>query len=81
MVHAPEHSIGLFYLCHLGCALREALVVTGPQRGRIWADDTAESGGFRPLRDDDGTPLGFARWYRRWLEAAEVSQDAASVRA
>ncbi|MER7420897.1 SMI1/KNR4 family protein [Micromonospora peucetia] len=81
VVYAPEHSIGLLYLCHLGCALREALVVTGPQRGRMWADDTAESGGFRPLRDDDGTSLGFARWYRRWLDAAEVSQDAATVRA
>ncbi|MEH1013660.1 SMI1/KNR4 family protein [Micromonospora sp. CPCC 206060] len=73
----PEHSIGLLYLCHLGCALREALVVTGPARGQMWADDRADGGGFRPLHDDDGTPLRFARWYRRWLEAAEgtVSPD------
>ncbi|MFI7252661.1 SMI1/KNR4 family protein [Micromonospora chalcea] len=71
VVFAPEHSVGLLYLCHLGCALREALVVTGPARGRMWADDTAEDGGFRPLHDHDGTPLGFARWYRRWLEQAE----------
>ncbi|WP_431926401.1 hypothetical protein [Micromonospora wenchangensis] len=46
------------------------LVVSGPARGQMWADDIAEGGGFRPLHDD-GTPLGFARWYRRWLEAAE----------
>ncbi|MBW4702767.1 MULTISPECIES: SMI1/KNR4 family protein [unclassified Micromonospora] len=72
LVFTPEHSMGLLYLCHLGCALREALVVSGPARGRMWADDIAEGGGFRPLHDDDGTPLGFARWYRRWLAAAEA---------
>jgi hypothetical protein len=72
VVYRPEHSIGLLYLCHLGCALREALVVSGPARGQMWADDTADDGGFRPLLDDDGTPLGFARWYRRWLDDAEA---------
>jgi hypothetical protein len=71
VVYQPQHSIGLLYLCHLGCALREALVISGPAQGQMWADDTADGGGFRPLRDDDGTPLGFARWYRRWLDAAE----------
>jgi hypothetical protein len=70
IVHAPEHSVGLLYLCHLGCALREALVVSGPARGQMWADDSADGGGFRPLRDDAGQPLDFARWYRRWLTAA-----------
>ncbi len=45
--------------------------MTGPARGRMWADDTAADGGFQPLDDHDGTPLGFARWYRRWLEQAE----------
>jgi hypothetical protein len=34
---------------------------------------TADDGGFRPLLDDDGTPLGFARWYRRWLDAAAAA--------
>jgi hypothetical protein len=72
VVYRPEHSIGLLYLCHLGCALREVLVVSGPARGQMWADDTADGGGFRPLVDDDGTSLGFARWYRRWLDNAEA---------
>jgi len=71
VVFAPEHTIGLLYLCHLGCAYREALVVSGPARGQMWADDTASDGGFRPLRESDGRPTGFARWYRRWLEEAE----------
>nr|WP_221473771.1 SMI1/KNR4 family protein [Planomonospora venezuelensis] len=71
VVHHTRHSIGLLYLCHLGCALREALVVSGPARGQMWADGTADDDGFRPLSADDGKPLGFARWYRRWLDAAE----------
>jgi hypothetical protein len=70
-VFAPEHWIGLLYLCHLGCAYREALVVSGPTRGQMWADDTADDGGFRPLRETDRSPTGFARWYRGWLEQAE----------
>ncbi|MEV5767605.1 SMI1/KNR4 family protein [Micromonospora sp. NPDC052213] len=73
LVYAPDHSIGLLYLCHLGCAMREALVVSGPARGQMWADDTADGSGFRPLRDADGTPLGFARWYRRWLDEADAA--------
>jgi hypothetical protein len=72
IVFTPEHSIGLLYLCHLGCALREALVVSGPARGQMWADDTADDGGFSPLRDDDGTPLDFTRCYRRWLTESEA---------
>jgi len=67
-----QNTVGLLYLCHLGCAFREALVVSGPARGQMWADLSAEGNGFQPLRDDDGTPLGFARWYRRWLDEAEA---------
>jgi SMI1 / KNR4 family (SUKH-1) len=68
----PEQWVGLLYLCHFGCALREGLVVSGPARGQMWADDSADGAGFRPLVDDDGSPLGFARWYRRWLGDAEA---------
>jgi hypothetical protein len=71
VVFAPELTTGLLYLCHLGCACREALVVSGPARGQMWADDTASDGGFRPLRQSDGSPTTFARWYRDWLESAE----------
>ncbi|MET9302723.1 SMI1/KNR4 family protein [Micromonospora aurantiaca] len=71
VVFSPEHSIGLLYLCHLGCAYREALVITGPTRGQMWGDDTASDGGFLPLHEPDGSPTGFTRWYRGWLERAE----------
>ncbi|MBG6136488.1 SMI1/KNR4 family protein [Longispora fulva] len=78
VAYAPEHSVGLLYLSHLGCALREALVISGPARGTMWADDTADDGGFRPLLDEDGTPLTFARWYQRWLDLAEAQVAAGS---
>lgn len=71
-VFHPEHSIGLLYLCHLGCAQREALVVSGPARGQMWADLSASAEGFCPLTDIAGTPRGFAQWYRRWLDKAEA---------
>lgn len=71
VVFSPEHSIGLLYLCHLGCAYREALVISGPARGQMWGDDTASDGGFLPLHEPDGKPTGFTRWYRGWLEQAE----------
>ncbi|MFJ6949886.1 hypothetical protein ACWEEK_31865 [Micromonospora aurantiaca (nom. illeg.)] len=71
VVFSPEHSIGLLYLCHLGCAYREALVISGPTRGQMWGDDTASDGGFLPLHEPDGSPTGFTRWYRGWLEQAE----------
>lgn len=70
IMYNEAHFAGLLYLCHKGCALRDALVVTGPARGTMWADGTAEESGLRPLLADDGTPLGFAGWYRRWLDRA-----------
>jgi hypothetical protein len=71
VAYSPEHTVGLLYLCHLGCAYREAIVVSGPTRGQMWADDSADDGGYRPIREADGGPMGFGRWYRRWLEQAE----------
>jgi len=68
VVYRPEYSVGLLYLCHFGCALRAGLVVSGPARGQMWADETADGSGFQPVHGDDGTPLGFARWYRQWLD-------------
>jgi hypothetical protein len=61
------HSQGWLNLCDLGCALYEALVLSGPSRGQMWADDTADGGGFRPLQNPDGSRMTFADWYRQWL--------------
>ncbi|GAA2894405.1 hypothetical protein Acy02nite_55170 [Actinoplanes cyaneus] len=72
----PAHSTGLLYLCHLGCALYEALVVSGPSRGQMWADDTADEEGFRPLQNPDGSRMTFADWYRTWLCRSERAAGA-----
>ncbi len=37
----------------------------------MWTDETADDGGFRPLLAPDGNRLGFAAWYRAWIEKAE----------
>ncbi|MFC3743544.1 SMI1/KNR4 family protein [Paractinoplanes deccanensis] len=70
-VFAPEHSIGLLYLCHLGGAYREALVVSGAARGQMWADDRAAGTGLRPLLRPDGSRVDFRTWYQTWLHEAE----------
>lgn len=70
VVLAPEHFHGLLYLCHVGCANYEVLVVSGPARGQVWEDRTADDGGLLPIRDET-TPVGFTEWYRRWLDDAE----------
>jgi len=76
---APERTTGAVVICHLGCGIREFLVVSGPQRGTIWSDTRVddepaynpELHDLTPLRADDGTPMTFARWYLAWLEQAE----------
>lgn len=55
---------GAVPVCHLGCAKRLWLVVTGPEAGRIWADDRADHLGLRP----EG--LSFRQWYEQWLGGA-----------
>lgn len=65
---------GAVPLCHQGCALRDWLVVTGPEAGRVWHDATAEYGGWTPLVEEpSGAHLSFEAWYLRWLDAALAS--------
>jgi hypothetical protein len=57
LLYDPAHSAGLLNLCHLGCAVREALVVSGLSRGQMWADNTADEEGFHPPQ---AARVGFA---------------------
>jgi hypothetical protein len=77
LLYDPAHSAGLLYLCHLGCALREALVVSGPSRGQMWADDTADEAEFHPLQNPDGSRMTFVDWYRTWLGKSEQAAGGA----
>lgn len=67
----PDRTVGAILVSHRGCALRDWLVITGPHRGTMWADDRADEVDLAPRLNDDGTPVTFTRWYVDWLEEAE----------
>ncbi|MFE4416414.1 SMI1/KNR4 family protein [Streptomyces sp. NPDC056821] len=71
VMFAPERTAGAIVICHLGCALREWLIISGSHRGTIWSDGRADDVDLVPLLDDNGKPVTFARWYSDWLEKAE----------
>ncbi|MEU7419914.1 SMI1/KNR4 family protein [Streptomyces antibioticus] len=73
---APERTAGAIPICHLGCAQREWLVVTGVHRGTVWSDPRADDLDLEPLHTT------FADWYLDWLEKAETEtgESAASTR-
>ncbi|MEU1377727.1 SMI1/KNR4 family protein [Streptomyces triculaminicus] len=71
LLWSADRTPGAVVIAHLGCALREWLIVSGPERGRIWSDDRADGVDLAPLLDDKGEPATFARWYLDWLEQAE----------
>ncbi|MEU2832370.1 SMI1/KNR4 family protein [Streptomyces lavendulae] len=73
VMFAPERTAGAIVISHLGCALREWLIVSGTHRGTIWSDCRADDADLVPLLDDGGRPVTFARWYTAWLEAAELT--------
>jgi hypothetical protein len=67
---------GAIPICHMGCAYRQWLIVTGPERGNIWCDDRASYGGLHPLKGDGGTRFSFLDWYCDWLKkACELLQN------
>jgi hypothetical protein len=71
LIYGRAHTFGAQYLTHLGCAYRHLLIVSGPQRGTIWADDRPGGGPLGPERDATGARLTFARWYLNWLDDTE----------
>ncbi|MFJ4774025.1 SMI1/KNR4 family protein [Streptomyces uncialis] len=81
LVFAPERTAGAIVISHLGCAQREWLVISGSHRGTVWSDWRADGGGLVPLRDQDGEPITFARWYTDWLKAAELTAHRPSMSA
>jgi len=61
---------GAIPICHIGCALRQWLIVTGPEAGNVWCDDRADWKGLFPLIGKTGGRVTFYRWYRDWLDEA-----------
>lgn len=61
---------GAIPICHLGCALRQWLVLTGPEAGTIWSDYRADDRGLIPVEEEGRARVTFLRWYRSWLDEA-----------
>ncbi len=61
---------GAIPLCHLGCALRQWLIVSGPEAGNVWDDNRADNGGLSPLKTPSLDRVTFFHWYRNWLDDA-----------
>ncbi|HVH99421.1 MAG TPA: SMI1/KNR4 family protein, partial [Enhygromyxa sp.] len=51
---AYERGLGLHLgalpICHHGCALRDWLIVSGPEAGHVWHDASADQLGVMPIR-------------------------------
>lgn len=61
---------GAIPISHRGCAIREWLVVSGPEAGRVWLDRLVDFAGWSPLSDGSGAHHTFGSWYRGWLDDA-----------
>jgi hypothetical protein len=64
----PAIMNGAIPICHLGCALRQWLVINGDQKGFVWNDDRADHGGIAPALGKSGKPVTFSDWYMDWLD-------------
>ncbi|MEU1482819.1 SMI1/KNR4 family protein [Streptomyces sp. NPDC005752] len=71
LMWSSDRTVGAIVISTLGCAAREWLIVSGPERGRIWSDNRVDDEDLAQLLDDKGAPMTFARWYLTWLEEAE----------
>ncbi|MCX4684308.1 SMI1/KNR4 family protein [Kitasatospora purpeofusca] len=77
LMWSPERTVGALVLSHSGCAYRQWLVVSGPERGRIWSDDRADDRDLEPLLGAEQEPMTFTPWYRKWLADAVSTVEAA----
>ncbi len=64
----PTIIDGAIPICHIGCALRQWLVIHGEQGGFVWDDFRADYRGLAPVHDVHGEPVTFDTWYSGWLD-------------
>lgn len=62
---SPRWVAGSLNISHQGCGYMIRLVITGPERGRLWEDGRCSDAGVVPLDADFGT------WYVNWLTLVE----------
>lgn len=64
----PAIMNGAIPISHIGCALRQWLVVNGKQKGFVWNDYRVDRGGVFPVVDEAGRQTTFSGWYISWLQ-------------
>ena len=65
-----RHVNGAIPICHLGCAIRQWLVITGDEAGHVWNDQRVGEKGLSPVQFGVHKRVSFLQWYRSWLEDA-----------
>ncbi|MFJ9854431.1 SMI1/KNR4 family protein [Streptomyces sp. NPDC101150] len=71
VMFSPDRTVGAVVISHIGCAARRWLILSGPERGRIWSDNRVDDEDLAPLLDERGEPMTFTRWYLAWLDESE----------
>jgi hypothetical protein len=66
----PANVNGAIPICHLGCAIRQWLIVSGPESGNVWHDDRVDLGGLKPVHQKGRDRVTFGQWYTDWLDDA-----------
>jgi hypothetical protein len=61
---------GVLPLAYGGCAMWAWIVVTGPERGRVWETDSC---GWSPAATPLCRPVTFLEWYAVWLLTSQPS--------
>lgn len=55
---------GSIALCDHGCGLHNILIVSGPERGKVWYEFRNENHGMGPINNS------FIEWYVNWLDTS-----------
>ena len=66
----PARTNGALPICHMGCALRIWLAVSGEEAGHLWRDGRADDTGLSPLTLKNNVRATFSSWYEEWLDEA-----------
>jgi hypothetical protein len=66
-------TAGAICLHHEGCALRNWLVVSGPERGHMWHDAMTDEEGLAPIAIGKRKRVTFTQWYEHWLDTSLAS--------
>lgn len=66
----PENVNGAIPICHQGCAVRNWLIVTGPETGNVWEDLRSHQEGLKPAQLTRKKRVTFLEWYNAWLQQA-----------